>query len=291
MNMKKKLILPLIICLALALCACSAATGGEATPVPTAEASAEPEITPEPTAEASAEPEATEEPAPDYDAQIALILENQSLWDQTAEEYSEYDRYSYAVTDLDGNGRLEIFAAITQGSGIFTTGRVYEVGEGLDSLAQCSLPNEYGDIPEVIFSSVQKFTDAGSGENYYIVYDSVRAGAAENGESTNALSLKDGTLTISELGYVHRLYTAEGDSVTEDIHYYGADGAEITEGEYLSLAADRFAGFTGSAQSLGWFTLNDGSAADLLPLSWQVFSGELAAMPTEAPSAVCGIVN
>ncbi|MBQ1580144.1 MAG: hypothetical protein IIZ86_03335, partial [Firmicutes bacterium] len=66
-------------------------------------------------AEEPEEPAVSAEP----EDQVKLIAENKDLWLVT--DVNEADLYQYAVTDLDENGRLELIATITEGSGQFST--------------------------------------------------------------------------------------------------------------------------------------------------------------------------
>lgn len=271
--MKKLLAALLCACLLLSLCACSGQ--GETVPAQTPAVS-------DPSAPAASPSSAPATPS--AEEQILLLLARRSEWDCTDEEFTEYDRFSYAVTDLDHNGRLELFAARTQGSGVFTEGKLFEVSADFSALAPCTFVYDDGtecwDLPEVIINSVQTFTDAASGLTQYIFLNTTKVGvtndgAIESGTSMNALSLRDGVVTVSRLGYLHALYYTE----SSDIRYYDAADNEITEAQYQSLAVDTFSSLTESSTQFGWFTFNDGAAEELLPLSWQVFSGALDAMP------------
>lgn len=72
----------------------------------------------------------------DFEDQIKLLADSQSQWQQPEEPGTPY---YYAVTDLDRNGRLEILAMSTQGTGVFTYGKIYEVNNSGSALAECSL--------------------------------------------------------------------------------------------------------------------------------------------------------
>ena len=75
----------------------------------------------------------TEEPlvAPDSnEAQLDLIWESKDTW----KVLDESDGWCYAVTDLDGNGQLEILSSECHGSGHFITFRAWEVSEDGASL-------------------------------------------------------------------------------------------------------------------------------------------------------------
>ncbi len=89
------------------------------------------------------------EPAPavDYDAQIAVLAANYALWVKNG----EYDPYSYSVTDLDQNGRLEVIASACVGSGNFSYNDVWEVNEALDGLTQCATTIDESMQPDLTF--------------------------------------------------------------------------------------------------------------------------------------------
>ena len=58
-------------------------------------------------------------------AQLDLIWESKDTW----KVLDESDGWCYAVTDLDGNGQLEILSSECHGSGHFITFRAWEVSE------------------------------------------------------------------------------------------------------------------------------------------------------------------
>ena len=69
--------------------------------------------------------------------QEALLEQNRALW-----EFGGYETaWFYAFTDLDHNGRLEVIAATTQGSGVFTYGHLYEVAEDFSGVNDCCPPD------------------------------------------------------------------------------------------------------------------------------------------------------
>ena len=164
--MKKFLCALLTLCITLSLCACT----GKADVAPAVSAAPEPVK--------SAEPTASETPAavlPSETEQLALIANLLSIWECKLDYESSYDYYRYAVTDLDANGRLEIFAAITQGTGIYTSGRFFELSESGDTLIEYPLSaNEYSFLPEVTVSKTVKYTDSAKSETHYIFNDNTK---------------------------------------------------------------------------------------------------------------------
>lgn len=272
--MKKFLCALLSLCITLSLCACT----GKADVAPAVSA------TPEPVK--SAEPTASETPAavlPSETEQLALIANQLSIWECKLDYESSYDYYRYAVTDLDANGRLEIFAAITQGTGIYTSGRFFEVSESGDTLIEYPLPaNEYSCIPEVTVQSTVRYTDSTKGETHYIFNDNTRNGAAEFYNTVFAMTLKNGAVSFLPLGSYESI---SRDGNTPDEGWYDASGERITKEQYDALADSFFAGCSASEAHFGWFGLRDGELSALLSASYKVFTGELSAMPAPKVSA------
>ena len=56
--------------------------------------------------------------------QLKVILDNISMWSLSGES-KEYDTYGYAITDLDGNGRLEIVTSHCDGTGLYSHNKYY----------------------------------------------------------------------------------------------------------------------------------------------------------------------
>ena len=63
------------------------------------------------------------------DEQIDLIVNNYSMWTMKTDDDTNKP-YSYVVTDLDQNGRLEIIASTCQGTGIYTYSNWCENSKG-----------------------------------------------------------------------------------------------------------------------------------------------------------------
>lgn len=272
--MKRFLCALLTLCIILSLCACT----GKADVTPAVTASPEPVN--------SAEPTASNSPAasfPSGEEQLALIASSLSTWECKLDYESDYDYYRYAVTDLDANGRLEVFAAITQGTGIYTSGRFFEVSESGDALNEYPLPaNEYSCIPEVTVQSTVRYTDSANSETHYIFNDNTRNGAAEFYNTVFAMTLKNGAVSFTPLGSYESI---SRDGNTPDEVWYDASGERIDKAQYDALADSFFAGCAASEARFGWFGLRDGELSELLSASYKVFTGELSAMPAPKVSA------
>ncbi len=211
----------------------------------------------------TAQPAVTEETASiDFEAQIKLLADSQSQWQQP-EDMGE--PYYYAVTDLDRNGRLEILAMSTQGTGVFTYGKIYEVNDSGSALAECSLPLEEGEaLPELIMTSVPAANAQGT--YYYLFHDDVKNGAAEYHQLIQAVSLKDGAISIETLGQSDMIAVDGEPSWT-----YSQNGQSITQEEYDAIIPAFQAERQGFTANFEWFTLENGMDEATLSKSWEAF--------------------
>lgn len=269
--MKRTIAALMAVCMIFTLCACS----GKAENAAVTKA---PEVPSAPPAAETAAPTAA--PLPTVDEQLRFIINNRAVWDCSADYESDFEFHRYAVTDFDANGRLEVFAAITQGTGIFTSGRFWEVNEDCTALVEYPLgENEYNIIPEVMMNEVPVYKNPADGCNYYIFTDTLRNGAAENYQTVNPMLLKDGTITFFNLAFYQAIAT--NGVVTET--YTDINDKPITAEQYASIADTIYSGFEKSTAKLGWFSLRAGDYAELVSMSYRVFCGTLAAMPELEP--------
>ena len=238
---------PALILTALLMAALLVGCGGsgpETPPVPTAEtAQAQSTQTPEPSAAAPALPSESE--------QRQAIEANRALW---AFEDDYYTPWFYTVTDLDHNGLLEILAASTQGTGIFTYANFYEVlpdGSGLKNLYHEGVEIEGpDDWPEIIRDSLPCYYDAASDTYFYPCEGVTREGAAHQYFAWSALSLKNGVAEWEHLASKDVEWLDGGES--ERITCTDAQGDPISEADYDSAVERRFAGMEKSEVKLDW---------------------------------------
>ncbi len=92
---------------------------------------------------------------PDDNGQLELIASKKDEW---ALEDSGSTVYRYMISDLDGNGRLEITRASMDPDSLDTAFRIYEVNEAGTDLAECQVP-EGRPLPDIIVDSVGVFHD------------------------------------------------------------------------------------------------------------------------------------
>lgn len=220
--------------------------------------------------------EVTEETlvAPDFnEAQLDLIWENKDTW----KVLDESDGWCYAVTDLDGNGQLEILSSECHGSGHFITFRAWEVSE--DGASLVPIADEEGYVSTVAMfyttanadltpEAVPCYRDTQTGVYYYIQSNTVKVSAFQYCETTTAVYLQGSWMEREILGYAVTDYEP-----SETVTYQDAEEHPISEGAYASLPATRFAGTEARTAYIGW--LPDLHQEDLTPqllqTSWEGF--------------------
>lgn len=211
--------------------------------------------------------------------QFKLFCNNMRLWNKT----SLTDDYYYAVTDLDGNGRLEIISAITQGTGIFTYADFYEVNasfNGIEQLVNPRAEEEGYNYPELIIDTADKYTDR-YGLNHYLFRDDSRNGYQEAYTGYTEIFIGNGKAQTFDITGQYTQWSNGG--ATESTTYYDSYGNKTSKAYFDSAVQNWFAGMKKSSVSFGWFTLNAPDPISLLRDSYIVFS---ASATPAAPAQV-----
>ncbi len=209
---------------------------------------------------------------PSEETQKTILKNKQALWAFNSEYESPW---FYTFTDLDHNGRLEVIAACTQGSGFFTYARMYEVtadGTGIENCYHKDVQIEGpDDWPEITVESLPCCYDRAADRWYYLCENVTRDGAARYYSSWNALCLKNGVAEWEPLAYKETVWDENGNEI---VTCTNAQGAPVSAQEYDSAAARRFPGTESSTLSLNW-TRVDNPASPPQP--------QTAADPVPAP--------
>lgn len=218
--------------------------------------------------------EPTEPTAPDLSSpqeQIKLLMNQAALWQVPSEGASE--TYYYAVTDLDRNGRLEILAASTQGTGIYTYGTVHEVSADYTDVQECMTPcKEDKDLPEIIMDSTPAAYDADTGCYDYLFTNDTRNGAAEYYQSIVAVRLQDGVLTCTTLANSYDHWIDEGQEEHEYAIPSGDSFMQVGAEQYNSVMSDYQAERQGFTANFKWFTFDEAVNEAVLTESWETFN-------------------
>lgn len=239
--MKKLAAVLLTICL---LAALLAGCGREAEP--------EPEPLPEtPEPESFASIAVTSVEPPSAEEQIAIFEQNRAIWAFTSEYESPW---FYTFTDLDRNGRMEVIAATTQGSGMFTYGQIYELTSEYDGFESCYHRDVEiegpDDWPELIRDSLPCYTDSVAERSYYVCEGITRDGFRHQYLAWYALCLKDGVADWEFIASKDVTYDESGNNPL--VVCLDAQGSPISEEDYDSAVERRFAGLERSELNLEW---------------------------------------
>ena len=218
-------------------------------------------VPPEPTAPPATQPDS-------YSKQLDLIWQEMDSWIQ--DPYA--DVWCYAVTDLDGNGRLEIISSDTQGSGHYVTTRMLEVNEELTGLTAIENDNEYTN--NICLTSgyqsggLETIPCMYDGESYsYFQQTTIRISTTEYAQTLTAISFLNGALSRTVLGSKETLYPNGGGTPSESC--FDGEGNPISPEEYAKIPAT----FPESAQ-IRWLecvSIPDLSR-EMLDTSWAGFS-------------------
>lgn len=193
------------------------------------------------------------------DKQIDVIFNNKTLWYKD----TEFEKYSYAVTDLDKNGRMEIISSICQGTGMYTTTTIYEVNESMDGLKLCeSNLEEYDSGADIIKNNWKVFYDNSNEKYHYVFEDLTRNGAAEYYENKRDFCLDNGKIRETYLVIKDTIYESDLPKVTcTDLN-----DNEITEEQYNNFEDEYFKNYEKKTVNIEWLidythigfnTLND----------------------------------
>ncbi len=167
---------------------------------------------------------------------------------------------SYAVTDLDQNGRLEIITTTTNGNGRNYHNQYYEVnetGDALEEISQihgkkgCDAP-DWGVVLEQ--GGTQVYYDSDKGEYHYVLGDFTHGSAIDHEYYEQDFVLHQGEIEITS--YLYEKQDRKG------VKYYslaGSKKARISGQEWDSAAGEHFAGLAEGKVRFGEF---DGIMAD-----------------------------
>ncbi len=219
--MKKRLSILLALALLFSLSACS---GGQQNEPPQEET-----------------PSASSDPAD----QVKLIAASRDLWLSADPQQADFVRY--AVTDMDENGRLELIATVTEGTGQFSSTQFWEVSEEFSKLEPVTYDLD-GAQSEPDLGWNESFRSfKGELGNFIVARDQMANGYAENYYYEDFFVLRNGTVDSGTISYC--LVLAEdsnGDGEPEMHAYYYASGEEEEEltPQAFALSVDDFFGYS-----------------------------------------------
>lgn len=207
------------------------------------------------------------------DEQIAVLAEKLSTLENEIDWLSYEPSTQFAVTDLDGNGLLELVVSSMQGTGLYTYSHYYEVnedGSGVTEWRQSG--DETESEPDIGVCDVTVRTGA-DGVRHYQFEDYIRNGYAENWLGLYDVVYSGGAVQLTLLAGRNAVIREGTDEF--DMTFYDADGNEITEAEFDAIADTMLDGMTAHIGWAGYEEVKGLPQEELIqPLanSWAMFS-------------------
>ncbi|MBP3755114.1 MAG: hypothetical protein J6I66_09670 [Lachnospiraceae bacterium] len=223
-------------------------------------------------------------------SQTEVFLNGRDEWVISAEDALEYDNTFYAMTDLNYNGRAEIFVGYWIGRVNDTTVNVYEInetGDGFKKLDWCftGCDSEKSSCPEVQMSAyVQAYYDKDAGISHYLFHDFYLYSFTDGGMRFCDLSIVGDTV-FSDAYAMTFSQGSDGDEVDT---FYGPNG-EMGESEYTVYTSTYPRGYTLKDLNIGFYYgddvylqsgpamqyMDDKDLGDILKNSYRVFAGRM----------------
>lgn len=161
-------------------------------------------------------------------ASAASVVQQQEIIVSLVNQWEPNEKTgSYTLTDLDGNGRLEIISSTITKDEKVSKSRLWEINEEGNRLVEYEMPwTEEQNQPDLIVKSTVAYYDAENDIRYYIFEDETKTEDGSFSESQTAVWLKDGVLQAELLVSCQKTYSSETEYTAV---YTDADGNEITE--------------------------------------------------------------
>ena len=202
-------------------------------------------------------------------------------------------KWSYAVTDLNHNGRLELLAASVQGDGRYTHVSAWEMGADMNSCApiQVNVPEDES-FPDILTDSADTFYNQASNTWIYMFYDNIIFSGEEAYYAKCAVKLADDGLSFQQLAVQHN--QAAGGIV--NTAYMDNSGNPITGEQYNAAGTEGPAQLIKSSTNFEWVDAANVTSQNMLFNSYAVFKGMMqptskTAQPAQAPAQSGGFLT
>lgn len=219
-------------------------------------------------------------PTAPEEVQRKLILNNYNNW---AVRDSGSSPWFYAITDLDHNGRLEVITAYLQGTGLYTTGKIWEVDADFASVAACrSVINGGENWPDLIQDSFVSYYDKGNNSYNYVFETVTRQSPSRYLYAWRTLCLTAQSVAVDQLGTKSVDYVSVNSSpaVTCTNKY----GQAIPEAQYNSLPEQQFANCERTVTAVTWVPVETAPAAQPPVTPTPVPTPAPTPVPTQNPA-------
>lgn len=190
-----------------------------------------------------------------YDAQRLLMFNNVEVLKAANEAKEMYG--SYAILDLNKNGRLEIIISYNAGTGRFSYNRLFEVNDRYDGLIEYKYekPWRESEVDFLLSDEVVCYYDTEENEYYYIFEDYTFGGLEYYSYNERAIYLKDNQVK-------EKLFGEEEASWDERIGefictYYSKDGDIIGEDEYMNAIENYFKDYKKEKIKITWLNFGE----------------------------------
>ena len=166
---------------------------------------------------------------------------------------------SYTVTDLDGNGRLEIISADYSGDDQTTVSHIWEVGED-GKLQKVDLPwAEEESQPDLITKSTKAWYDSSEDIYYYLFTNEEKTEDGSFRERKLTISLKDGKLSSEVLA--EKMTDETG---TEQ--FLDAEGSEISAEDYENAGEEKYSELKEKSVKFKWISTKEHAIGSDVPM-------------------------
>lgn len=178
--------------------------------------------------------------------QISLIAGSDSIWRMKGAT-EDNDSFSYALTDLDQDGYIEILTIQTRGTGRFTRYYIYEVdetGKGLTEwgIEQDTRVEEEGVAADFNEFPMEVYRDGRTGSYHYSSADFVHESAAKGMIYMVDMEIRDNVVRERIVTYMKSEFDVEEEDSQYKQNYFDAGGKRISEEESAAETAAYYEG-------------------------------------------------
>lgn len=218
----------------------------------------------------------------DAEAQLNLIYSNFSTFRQ---QDTEGKNWSYAVTDLDRNGWLEVVAASRHEADWSTDLKLWEVSEDGASFEKCGVVvGKDESFPDMIADNADTFYDEAADTWHYLFYDNIVVSGQEAYAVKCSVTKKNSELTFEQYA-TQCVEVKKGQTL---VSFTDNDGNPISQDAYNASGVSAFPDRDRSSTNLDWFAFSDASLGRISD-SYAIFAGEKQpekAIPVPTPTPV-----